>query len=124
MSPRRSHWLLGTIAALALGTFAVVMLGGNPAHADGPAGKNLQVLPKDIDKDTLKKQMKEMSKSVGKKCDGCHDVDAFDKDTEKKTIAREMMKMTSAINAQLEKDGAKTKVTCATCHAGKEKPDE
>jgi cytochrome c peroxidase len=67
--------------------------------------------------------MKEMAKSVGKKCDDCHETEAFDKDTEKKVIARGMMKMTEAINSQLGKDKFEDKVTCNTCHRGKEKPD-
>jgi hypothetical protein len=128
MSPARRVIPLSITAAIAV-AFAVVcavVVGGVPAHAqDGakPAAKNLQVLPKDIDKDTLKEQMKELAKAVGKKCDGCHDVEAFDKDTEMKTVARGMMKMTGAINAQLAKAKLDAKVTCMTCHHGKEEPD-
>ena len=125
----RGRTLILSLALCAgLGAAVVAVVVGNPAHAQGEgkgAGKNLKILPRTMSKDDLKNAMKEMAKAVGKKCDGCHDVEAFDKDTEKKEIARHMMKMTAAINEQLAKDDFdEVTVTCATCHRGKEKPTD
>lgn len=125
----RLHTLLLSLTiCVGLGAAVVAVLIGAPAHAQGDgkgAGKNLKILPKTMTKEELKNAMKEMAKSVGKKCDGCHDVEAFDKDTEKKEIARHMMKMTAAINERLSKEEFdEVAVTCSTCHRGKEKPTD
>jgi bifunctional DNA-binding transcriptional regulator/antitoxin component of YhaV-PrlF toxin-antitoxin module len=94
------------------------------ALADGL--KNLQVLPKTLTKDEIKPIMRAQSKALGVECDYCHDVPdmASDKLENKKT-ARQMMKMTMEINDKWLKglkDADKNKVTCGTCHNGKEQP--
>ena len=92
-------------------------------HASGqPQFKNLQVLPKTISKDELKATMKAQARALGVECDHCHDMPDADKDTKKKKIAREMMRMQGEINAKFLK-GMEKKVSCDTCHRGKEKPE-
>lgn len=103
---------------------AVIAFSVAPSAAQDKAKgyKNLQVIPKDIDKKTLKKRMKAIAKATGKTCEDCHDTDDFSKDSKLKKQARKMMKMTAAINKELKKAKVKGKVDCITCHAGKEKP--
>ena len=60
--------------------------------------------------------------SLGFDCDHCHDMPDADKDTKNKKIAREMMRMTNEINQKFLR-GADVRVTCDTCHRGKEKPE-
>ena len=94
------------------------------ALADGP--KNLQILPKNITKDQLKALMKQQSKDLGVECDFCHEVPDMASDKNKnKEIARQMLKMTFEINDKWlkgMKDADKHKVTCGTCHRGKDEP--
>ena len=98
---------------------ATMLLCVGPAAAEF---KNLQVLPKNISKDELKALMKEQAKALGVECDHCHQLPDTDKDTDNKKAAREMMRMTADINAKYIKD-PKVKVTCATCHRGKQTPE-
>jgi hypothetical protein len=95
-------------------------LATRPAFADD--WKNLQILPKNMPKDQLKAVMKAQSKALGVECDHCHTPPDMDKETKNKTIAREMMKMTDQINKVFLK-GMDKKVTCDTCHRGKEVPE-
>jgi peptidoglycan hydrolase CwlO-like protein len=116
-------------AAIAVGLAAAIV-----AFAVGPTAiaqdkkdsgyKNLQVLPKNIEKKVLKNRMKAIAKATGKSCEDCHDTDDFSKDTDLKKAARKMMKMTSAINSQLKKDKIKKTVDCVTCHRGEAKPSK
>ncbi len=92
-----------------------------PAPAGGGGWKDLQILPKTISKDELKKTMKSMSKDLGVDCSFCHDEPNMEKDTNKKKLAREMMQMTSDINKKYP--STMKKVTCFTCHRGKEEPE-
>jgi hypothetical protein len=100
--------------------------------------KNLQVLPKDITKDSLDHVMHFFTKSLGVRCDFCH---ARSKDTTQrwpdfasddkpeKEIARHMMKMTAGINSQyfnfMNSSMPDTihVVTCNTCHHGDPHPE-
>jgi hypothetical protein len=112
--------------ALALALATSLLVAGY-ALAEGPAPapsmwKNLQVLPKTIAKDQIKAMMKAQSRALGVECDHCHEAPNMDVDTKNKKIAREMMRMTSEINQKFLK-GMDDKVTCATCHRGKEKPE-
>jgi hypothetical protein len=106
-------------AALACAGLSLV---STPAFAEGPLFKDLQVLPKNITKDDLKARMKSQAKALGVQCDHCHTPPDMEKDTKNKTIARQMMKMQNAINDQFLK-GMDKKVTCDTCHRGKEVPE-
>ncbi len=110
----RPSALPGVFAAAAVALAA-------PAFADGPTFKNLQVLPKKIEKDQLKAIMKAQARALGVDCDHCHDMPDTDKETKNKKAAREMMRMTMEINARYLQ--GETRVTCDTCHRGKEKPD-
>ncbi|PSM31238.1 hypothetical protein BVG81_006430 [Haliangium sp. UPWRP_2] len=94
-----------------------------PGLAPGGSGawKDLQVLSKTISRDELKKTMKAMSKDLGVDCSFCHEEPNMEKDTNKKTLAREMMQMTSEINKRYA--STMKKVTCFTCHRGKEEPE-
>ncbi len=84
--------------------------------------KDLQVLPKTISKEELKAIMKAQAQALGVKCDHCHDMPDAAKDTKHKAVARTMIKMTNEINAKFLK-GMDHKVTCDTCHRGKETPE-
>jgi hypothetical protein len=111
--------------AFAFVLFAALVCGGltfatRPAFADG--WKSLQVLSKTTSKDDLKAIMKAQSKALGVQCDHCHTPPDMDKETKNKGIAREMMKMTDQINKVYLK-GMDKKVTCDTCHRGKEVPE-
>lgn len=92
-----------------------------PAPAGGVGWKDLQILSKTISKDELKKTMKSMSKDLGVDCSFCHEEPNMEKDTNKKKLAREMMQMTSDINKKYP--STMKKVTCFTCHRGKEEPE-
>lgn len=107
------------VYATAVAAFAWV---GHAAEPPKPTWKNLQVLKKDISKDELKAVMKAQAKALGVDCDHCHDMPDADKDTKNKKIARDMMRMTEEVNARFLK-AYDTRVTCDTCHRGKEKPE-
>ena len=68
------------------------------------------------------------SKSLGVKCDHCHDTTNFAADSkDEKKVARQMFRMVGEINGnQLKKiEGLKSKdpiVNCTTCHRGEKKP--
>jgi len=84
---------------------------------------NLQILPQDIEKQTLLDLMGKYRSALGVSCSYCHvggekmDYVSDEKDT--KQIARRMMVITQQINATLMPDLKHTpvpEVTCATCH--------
>lgn len=123
------------LSSLALGPMVFAQAGGF---------KNLQILPKDISKQDLKKIMKQQSKALGVECEFCHNSDDMAADGNKhKKIGREMMKLTDDINKGTlkaekpagskelvkafeyynKKLAGKKDVTCQTCHNGKEKPE-
>ncbi len=129
--------LLSCARRLGLPVLAVMLLGlptvalgqakaAAPAAAAAPAGgavfKDLQVLPKDTSKATIKTVMKEMSKALGQDCDHCHKEPDMAADTDKKKVAREMMEMVKTINAKYPM--TMKRVTCWTCHRGKAEPDK
>lgn len=116
----RSNFFLGAICAGLLATGYAFTLA--PPAAEAAGAKNLKVYPKGTSKKDIKKGMKAISKALGVECDFCHDLSALDKDTPMKEKARDMMRMTMSVNANLKKQGFKQEVTCATCHAGHEKP--
>lgn len=139
--PTPGRWLLAALMSLPLLAQAVLAEpqaapAAPPAAAAAPAQagkaatptpggagpwKDLQVLPKNISKDELKKTMKSMSRDLGVDCSFCHEEPDMVKDTNKKKLAREMMQMTSDINKKYP--ATMKKVTCFTCHRGKEEPE-
>lgn len=63
-----------------------------------------------------------MHESLGVRCPFCHDPQNFPSDEkQEKKMARQMLYVAQRINAE-HFDG-ETRVTCWTCHQGKEKPD-
>ena len=97
--------------------------------------KNLQILPKDISKDSLDKIMDGFKAALGVRCNFCHafnngKMDFASDEKPEKASAREMMKMTNKIN--LKYFGGKKEVfnqavmevSCNTCHNGKAHPEE
>lgn len=99
--------------------------------------KNLQVLPKDIPRQTLIGEMREVAGSLGVRCNHCHPggnpetlqgVDFATDSLESKRVARVMMKMTHEINGtflpQTGRDPARlARVKCHTCHHGALRPE-
>lgn len=96
--------------------------------------KNLKVLSKKTTKAELDSVMKMFTASLGVKCGECHvrgndaqkNFNFASDSNEHKNIARGMMRMTARINKKYFKEENKEKnilrVTCFTCHNGKEKP--
>ncbi len=103
--------------------------------------KNLQVLPKNIHKDTLDKIMDGFCAGLNVDCKYCHSSDATGKmeyekdDRSEKEIARLMIRMNMEINKNYfhfnDDDKEKEKltatqllqpVTCYTCHRGEPRP--
>ena len=96
---------------------------------------NLQVLPKDISKDDLVHTMRLFSRSLGVRCDFCHEFQdekpnfASDKKDEK-NAARNMMRMVGDINKNYMpklqplpgEEKKQTGVNCWTCHRGEKQP--
>ena len=97
--------------------------------------ENLQVLPKDIARDSLTQVMRGFSFALGVRCTYCHvGTDgpggrmqfALDEKTEKKQ-ARYMMRMADSINRVLlaalpERSDPPVRVDCVTCHRGLSTP--
>ena len=93
----------------------------------GKGGKNtgpmrdLKILPKSWSRDKVDQWMEDnVERGLGVKCEHCHDKDDYGADHEKKTIAREMMRMSAELDRTYFK--GKNRITCFTCHLGKEKP--
>lgn len=104
--------------------------------------ENLQVLPKDIPRDTLVQIMRGFTQSLGVRCEFCHvprdgaasqpggpglNLLFASDDRENKRKAREMIRMTDSINTRFlaslpGRDDPPTNVTCVTCHRGVMKP--
>lgn len=98
--------------------------------------ENLQVLPTDIDPDSLVLLMRSFSFATGLGCDGCHVMGEggsfqgarFDlDDKENKAKARVMLRMVEAINQDLlgalpERSEPPVPVECKTCHRGLRTP--
>jgi hypothetical protein len=98
-----------------------VFLGWQGSSQSESQFKNVQVLT-DLTPDQLQDFMASMVESLGvKKCTFCHVQDKSLDETEHKVIARKFMKMVKELNEGIFKD-SKEKVTCYTCHRGKEKP--
>ena len=96
--------------------------------------ENLQVLPKDISKDTLTAIMRGFAGALGVRCGYCHVEGAgpgqfqfASDDKDHKKAARLMLRMVQNINGQFlasipNRDDPPTNVNCMTCHRGMSKP--
>ena len=94
----------------------------------GPEHKNLQILPKTITADELKKTMEGFTEQLGVKCTFCHIADQYEKDDRPhKADARRMIKLVQDLKARkADYFGPRTKdgvITCSLCHKGKAEPE-
>lgn len=118
---------------------ALLMAGALPlaAPAQIPAEfRNLQVLPKDIERDSLIMLMRSFSFATGLLCQDCHvagpngDLDGARYDLDDKPAkrqARHMIAMVNRLNDELladmpGRDDPPVKIECKTCHRGLRKP--
>lgn len=115
----------------------VFLLMPNAASAQIPdTFTNLQVLPKEISRDSLVAVMRGFSFALGVRCQYCHvggdgvsfDGVRFDDDAdEDKQKARHMLRMVRTINEDLlaglpSRDQPAVRVNCVTCHHGLARP--
>ena len=90
-----------------------------PKKGGGGPPKNLKILTPD----EVRPAMGAFRTALGVDCQFCHVRGDFaSDDNPHKNIARKMIKMVADANASLGAD-AKVKVTCYTCHHGKETPE-
>lgn len=127
MSVEAKRLRLPLLAALSLSALlfaTLIAFARKPTPSQPTAAqqfKNIQVLKK-LPASKLIPFMREISASLGVRCDFCHVMGAFQKDTKPtKRIARQMIQMVQFLNA-------KEKVlhghaTCYMCHHGKALPD-
>lgn len=129
--------LSGIILILVTGTVSAQQ---QPAQPQQPPGfKNLQVFEKNISRDDLLRAMRGFTRGLGVKCNFCHVVTAtqpkeqldFPADTkDEKKVARGMIQMVLAINGTYLPQAIAVehkdvdRVSCWTCHRGKEEPEE
>ena len=93
-----------------------------------PEHKNLQILPKNITADELKKTMDGFAEQLGVKCTFCHVLEQYDKDDRPhKADARRMIKLVMDMKAKkADYFGPRTKeavISCGMCHRGKAEPE-
>jgi photosynthetic reaction center cytochrome c subunit len=90
-----------------------------PKKGGGGPPKNLKVLkPEEV-----RGMMGGMMGALGQRCNFCHvQGDNASDENPKKLVARKMMEMVHHVNEMLGAD-AKVKVTCYTCHRGKNIPE-
>jgi len=126
-------------APAGLSLAAALFLASAPLRAQAPADtfKNLQVLPKDISRDSLFTVMRGFADGLGVRCDFCHVAPEgtpfpkwpFQKDDKAtKRKARFMLRMVEYLNgerlpelpeaAKAEREDPPVQVTCRTCHRG------
>lgn len=118
-------------------TTAVLALPGARAAAQIPdVPKNLQVLPKDISRDSLVQIMRRFSLDLGVRCQYCHvggdgvsfEGVVFESDEDPdKVKARAMLQMVRYANDFVlaglpDRDTPAVEVTCKTCHRGRSRP--
>jgi len=110
--------LLTTILFLAT-TLVLAQDAPPPKKGGGFAPKNLKILTPD----QVRPMMGMFRTSLGVQCTFCHVMgDNASDENPHKNIARTMIKIMNDANATLGAD-AKVKVTCYTCHRGKEMPE-
>jgi len=126
------------ISAVVCGLTTAVVTTASPSEQQGafPPARlvNLQILPKDAPVPAVIDLMKQMTQSLGVRCDHCHvgvdgqpltTFDFVSDDKKAKNTARVMMRLVEQINAAIDKavpgnDGGR--VTCVTCHNGRRTP--
>lgn len=116
---------------------AILLLAPATARAQIPGRfENLQVLPKDISRDSLVLLMRSFTFATGLRCEGCHVMGEngsfrgarFDLDDKSNKLkARYMLEMVQRINQELlpglpDRDQPPLAVECKTCHRGLAKP--
>jgi hypothetical protein len=128
------------IASLLLVILGCTTTTSAPPPAAESEFKNLQVLPKNIEREQLLTVMKSFTAGLGVRCNFCHVVTATDPKEvldfpsdakEEKRVARVMMQMVNDINgkhmprvAQVEGEAEAPRVVCWTCHRGNPEPAE
>ncbi|HYC49797.1 MAG TPA: c-type cytochrome [Gemmatimonadaceae bacterium] len=124
-----------------LGAASILAGVSSPAAAQIPQRfENLQVLPKDIPRDTLTAIMRAFTGALGVRCTYCHieregggggggglNLNFASDSLANKRIARRMLVMADSINRHFlasipERDQPPTNVNCMTCHRGLPKP--
>lgn len=125
-----------------LAAVVITMIGSSAGAQIPQTFENLQVLRKDIPRDTLVQIMRGFTQSLGVRCEFCHvpregaaaqpggpglNLLFASDDRENKKKAREMIRMTDSINKRFlaslpARDNPPTDVTCVTCHRGLNKP--
>ena len=108
--------LLATILFLAT---TLVLAQDAPKKGGGGPPKNLKILkPEEV-----RPAMGAFRAALGVQCNFCHvQGDNASDENPHKNVARTMLKIVADANATLGAD-AKVKVTCYTCHRGKEMPE-
>ena len=123
-----------------LALFAVSATTAAPVAAQIPQRfENLQILPKEIARDSLISIMRGFSLSLGVRCVHCHvgednpglvGIDFKSDDRAPTRVAREMLRMVATVNDDLlarvrtinASSTSGTRVTCVTCHRGMPRP--
>jgi hypothetical protein len=109
--------LLATI--LFLTTTLLLAQDAAPKKGGGGPPKNLKILKAE----EVRPMMGMFRTSLGVNCQFCHvQGDNASDENPKKNVARTMIKIMNDANASLGPD-AKVKVTCYTCHRGKNVPE-
>src|SRR5258708_7214381 len=118
-----------TVSAMALGGLSLAQEKSAAGKKAPQVYKNIKIL-KDLPADQVIPIMRKIDASLGVRCDFCHVVtngpggrhEGFEKDTKPmKGVARQMMVMTQDIDKRQKI--VKNKVTCFTCHHGREEPE-
>jgi hypothetical protein len=114
--------LIVAMLLLAAPVFAQSSQGGPPQGAPGGGGGNPPKNLKLLKPDEVRARMGAFRAGLGVGCDFCHvEGDRASDDNPKKVVARGMIAMTADINAKMFGNGER--VTCYTCHRGKQEPD-
>ena len=123
--------------ATAMGGLLVLVSTHRAAAQIPQTFKNLKVLPRDVSRQDLVLQMRQMAGGLGVRCGYCHSggnpqtlegVDFASDSLETKRVARVMLRMTREINSSmLPLTGRDTtrlaRVSCVTCHHGARRPE-
>ncbi len=111
---------------LSLAVCAALACAQNPFSKVAPdkkaseAFENIKVL-NDDPSTSVRGAMEYFNQALGVTCEGCHDLQAFDKDAKNmKKTAREMITMTRDINKNAFR--GQQRITCFTCHQGNQQP--